>query len=160
MYHNIIPSRETTIEEGSRVLFKQGSYIASDTQIMGGERWHEGVITGVDRHVSGAIIFSGHHAKGPGDGKGTNYGGYNYTFSNLRFEDLRLSCSNNNNNRINDTVVPINGNRRTFKPRDQVLAMWDHAKWQYFPATVVASLPNGRDYEVNWNDGDTEGTIF
>lgn len=117
----------------------------------GGERWHEGIITSVDHRVSRAITFSGHHVKGPGDGKSTTYRGYNYTFSNLRLDDLRLSSSNtrlrNSNNNSNgrnttnsiDTIEPVSSNRKTLKANDCVLAMWDHAKWQYFPATVVAA---------------------
>ena len=117
----------------------------------GGERWHEGIITSVDHRVSRAITFSGHHVKGPGDGKSTTYRGYNYTFSNLRLDDLRLSSSNtrlrnsnNNNNDSNttnsiDTLGPVSSNRKTLKANDYVLAMWDHAMWQYFPATVVAA---------------------
>ena len=177
IYRNIASSASSTsIKEGTRVLFKQGSYSAGNTQVTGGERWHEGIVTDVNRRVSGTTTFSGHHAKGPVDGKGVNYRSYSYTFSNLRLTDLRLSSqlnvplSNNNMSRTVDvddylnngaaTNITIDNNQgisRTFKPNDCVLAMWEHAKWQYFPATVVSEIPNGGKYEIDWDDGDTDG---
>jgi len=46
-----------------------------------------------------------------------------------------------------------------FGSGDEVLAMWDSAKWQYFPAVVVKQRQSDGRYEINWHDGDTTGLL-
>eukprot|EP00111_Clytia_hemisphaerica_P022375 TCONS_00065757-protein len=52
-----------------------------------------------------------------------------------------------------------NSNPHKFNVGDRVLAMWESAKWQYFPATIAREIDDRLKYEIDWDDGDTTGRV-
>ena len=60
-------------------------------------------------------------------------------------------------NTINNFTTP---QMNKFKTGDRVLAMWESAKWQYFPATIRKEIYGGSKYEIDWDDGDTTGDEY
>lgn len=76
---------------GSIILFPQGGYHAGETQLTGGQRWHQGQITRVYNHSENDVmLYDGHHTKSESDGKFSTYKGYSYTFIGLARKDIRV----------------------------------------------------------------------
>ena len=68
------------------------------------------------------------------------------------------NCAHSESRASPAAATPPSG--REFKSGDKVLAMWDSAKWQYFPAVIVKRRETDGRYEINWDDGDTTGLLF
>jgi len=76
---------------GSVVFFAQGHYKGSEGNNTGGVRYHEGVVTHVDRTSPEEVIVHGHHTKGEDDGKPLHRG-YQYEFVD-RLENVRMAAT-------------------------------------------------------------------
>lgn len=75
---------------GTIVLFPQGGYKCGDTQLYGGTRWHQGVITNIRVNEYGLTQYDGCHTKNIEDGKWVTYKGYSEYFYGMLLEDLRV----------------------------------------------------------------------
>ncbi|XP_065668500.1 uncharacterized protein LOC136088541 isoform X3 [Hydra vulgaris] len=92
-YFNIAKDRIPTKEElgtGSIILFAQGTYVVSSDPIMGGKRWHEGIITSVNTLPDGSKTYNGCHTKTAKDGKVVNFQGYSHSFTGLSKYEFRI----------------------------------------------------------------------
>lgn len=92
-YFNIAKDRipdENELGVGSVILFPQGAYKAGKTQVTGGRRWHEGIITHTHTGVDGRKCYNGRHTKTSADGKFTTYRDYDFNFTGLSRHDFRL----------------------------------------------------------------------
>lgn len=85
-----IPS-EDQVGVDSIVLFPQGSYGATEGNNIGGMRFHQGIITRVYKDSTGVCRYEGHHTKGDADGKWVTYKDYNFNFSGIPLQNLRIS---------------------------------------------------------------------
>ncbi|XP_068689361.1 uncharacterized protein [Montipora foliosa] len=75
----------------SIVFFAQGSYGATEGNNTGGMRFHQGIVTRVWKDMAGVPQYDGHHTKGEDDGKWITYKGYNYNFTGIPLENLRIA---------------------------------------------------------------------
>lgn len=87
MAHDRIPS-DNELQIGSLVLFSQGAYRAGETQLTGGQRWHQGIITRIYQGDDGTRLYSGFHLKDQRDGKSI-HSGYSREFVGYLRTDLR-----------------------------------------------------------------------
>ncbi|XP_031566879.1 uncharacterized protein LOC116301857 [Actinia tenebrosa] len=85
-----IPSPDQ-IGVDSIVFFPQGSYGATLGNNTGGGRFHQGRITNIHKDAFGVTLYDGHHTKGDDDGKWVTYKDYNYYFTNLKIDQLRIA---------------------------------------------------------------------
>jgi len=85
-----IPS-DDQVGVDSIVLFPQGSYGATEGNNIGGMRFHQGIITRVYKDSTGVCRYDGHHTKGEADGKWVTYRDYNFNFTGIPLQNLRIS---------------------------------------------------------------------
>lgn len=74
---------------GSIILFPQGQYQASGTQLTGGKRWHQGKITNIYKRDN-TTYYDGEHTKGAEDGKWVTHKGFSKHFTRYQLEDFRV----------------------------------------------------------------------
>ena len=92
-YFNIAVDKvpdENEIGVGSIILFPQGSYNPSGSQLTGGLRWHQGRITRIYQSDNGEVRYDGVHTKSGADGKFVTYRSYEYEFKNFDRRSFRV----------------------------------------------------------------------
>ena len=109
IFYNELPE-PAAIKIGTQVLFKQGSYGASNGLESGGYRWHEGVVTQVHKLPGGVLRFTGHHTKGVEQGKSVDFPEYQFKFERYSHQDLRLATLSDTTSLQFTTISAVSGN--------------------------------------------------
>eukprot|EP00794_Sanderia_malayensis_P015993 gene15993-17604_t len=88
---DVVPDSDE-IGIGTIVFFQQGKYGGTEGNNTGGKRYHEGIVTSVEKQGN-LFMYNGHHTKGESDGKWVTYRGYSYEFHHVPLEELRMAPS-------------------------------------------------------------------
>ena len=88
---DVIPDPDD-VGAGSIVFFPQGHYGGTEGNDVGGQRYHEGIVT-LCKKERGTILVSGTHTKGHSHGKWVTYKDYSFMFYDIPLEMIRVASS-------------------------------------------------------------------
>ena len=129
---------------GTIVLFPQGGYNGGDTQLHGGTRWHQGVITNIRVNEYGFAEYDGRHTKGVEDGKWVTYKGYSEYFYGLALEDFRVGP--NMFDIISSRLPPPNASAPAYDDQQKPPPSYEEVHNVTYPPSSALPPPPPSDY--------------
>ena len=102
---DVVPDADD-IGVGSIIFFPQGSYSGTKGNNKGGVRYHEGIVTSIQKE-GGQVLYSGHHTKGAEEGKWITYQSYSYEFRDLTLSQIRIAPTALDALHTHDYITPI-----------------------------------------------------